>query len=171
MFIVWFFQYRRRFVVQMWTTLTALYRIFLPGSHCWPGRGRGTASAGSGPDPPIRPRPPDLSLPSRRGQKVHTHVKNLPSESKHSELDNNHSQKGNVTKCIFFLTTKGLERWVVECDEHRRWDRRLWIRHEVAVPPARRMPPHRIRGRRSESPDGDEKLSANSVCVFRAKHS
>jgi hypothetical protein len=56
----------------------------------------------------------------------------------------------------FFLTTKGLERWIVGRDEHRRRDRRLWIRHEVVVPPARRMPPHRIRGRRSESPGEDE---------------
>jgi hypothetical protein len=93
--------------------ISALYQIFLPGSHCWPGRGRGTASAGSDPHPPVRPRPPDLSLPSQRGQKVHTHVKNLPSESKHSELDNNHSQKGNVTKCTFFSHNEGS--WEVGC--------------------------------------------------------
>ncbi len=106
------------------------------------------------------------------GVKKYTHVKNLPSESMHIELDNNHSQKENVTKCLFFLTTKGLERRVVGCDEHRRRDRRLWIRHEVVVPPARRMPPHRIRGRRSESPDGGRKIVRLLGFVFlRAKRS
>jgi hypothetical protein len=63
----WFF--RRTMLI------STLYQIFLPGSHCWPGRGRGTASVGSGPGPPVRPRPPDLSVPSRQGQKVHRREK------------------------------------------------------------------------------------------------